>query len=102
MGSAVSLVTTVPWSSCRTARSALFTSSGVPEERAELSWGCPRRILSPLRLPFRHSGFGGGNIVGAQHAAPLHQIFDSRSRCESSPDGFAQLFAAAQERRLAH
>src|SRR5436309_5369487 len=28
----------------------------VPEERVELSWGCPRRILSPVRLPFRHSG----------------------------------------------
>src|SRR3989442_1049372 len=28
----------------------------MPEERVELSWGCPRRILSPLRLPFRHSG----------------------------------------------
>src|SRR5439155_16149150 len=30
----------------------------VPEERVELSWGCPRRILSPVRLPFRHSGAG--------------------------------------------
>src|SRR6266487_6801223 len=30
----------------------------MPEERVELSWGCPRRILSPLRLPFRHSGEG--------------------------------------------
>src|SRR5437773_12476868 len=28
----------------------------VPEERVELSRGCPRGILSPLRLPFRHSG----------------------------------------------
>lgn len=31
----------------------------MPEERVELSWGCPRRILSPLRLPFRHSGRWG-------------------------------------------
>ena len=28
----------------------------MPEERVELSRGCPRGILSPLRLPFRHSG----------------------------------------------
>ena len=30
----------------------------MPEERVELSRGCPRGILSPLRLPFRHSGVG--------------------------------------------
>ena len=36
----------------------------MPEERVELSWGCPRRILSPLRLPFRHSG-AGRNIIAA-------------------------------------
>jgi hypothetical protein len=29
----------------------------VPEARVELARGCPRRILSPLRLPFRHSGY---------------------------------------------
>lgn len=29
----------------------------MPEARVELARGCPRRILSPLRLPFRHSGF---------------------------------------------
>ncbi len=29
---------------------------GMPGERVELSRGCPRRILSPLRLPFRHPG----------------------------------------------
>jgi hypothetical protein len=28
----------------------------VPEERLELSQGCPYRILSPARLPFHHSG----------------------------------------------
>src|ERR1700694_849137 len=28
----------------------------MPEARVELARGCPRRILSPLRLPFRHSG----------------------------------------------
>src|SRR5687767_8932551 len=28
----------------------------MPEARLELAWGCPRRILSPLRMPFRHSG----------------------------------------------
>jgi hypothetical protein len=30
----------------------------MPEARFELARGCPRRILSPLRLPFRHSGPG--------------------------------------------
>ena len=28
----------------------------MPEARFELARGCPRWILSPLRLPFRHSG----------------------------------------------
>src|SRR5437879_5467816 len=28
----------------------------MPEVRVELTRGCPRGILSPLRLPFRHSG----------------------------------------------
>ena len=28
----------------------------VPEERLELSRGCPRTILSRVRIPFRHSG----------------------------------------------
>ena len=28
----------------------------VPEARLELARGCPRWILSPLRLPFHHSG----------------------------------------------
>ncbi len=28
----------------------------MPEARVELARGRPRRILSPLRLPFRHSG----------------------------------------------
>src|SRR3954451_5710839 len=31
----------------------------MPEERVELSRGCPLRILSPVRLPFRHSGRRG-------------------------------------------
>lgn len=30
----------------------------MPEARVELARGCPRWILSPLRLPFRHSGLG--------------------------------------------
>ena len=32
------------------------TKSRMPEARFELARGCPRWILSPLRLPFRHSG----------------------------------------------
>ena len=28
----------------------------MPEERLELSRGCPRTILSRVRIPFRHSG----------------------------------------------
>ena len=42
-------------------RQASFSPDGrerslVPEEGFEPSLGRPRRILSPLRLPFRHSG----------------------------------------------
>ena len=36
----------------------------MPEVRVELTRGCPHRILSPARLPFRHSGSGPGNIAG--------------------------------------
>src|SRR5256885_10917291 len=86
MGSPVSALTTVPLSEgcCAAVRYAHTSQKGIvrsrqvalaasypgdrnlvpvlnrrtkmPEERVELSWGCPRRILSPLRLPFRHSG----------------------------------------------
>ena len=35
----------------------------MPEERLELSRGRPHRILSPARLPFRHSGHWAVNIV---------------------------------------
>jgi inorganic pyrophosphatase len=37
----------------------------MPEARVELARGCPRRILSPLRLPFRHSGRRGGKVPAA-------------------------------------
>ena len=37
----------------------------MPEERVELSRGCPRGILSPLRLPFRHSGVIAGPQLSA-------------------------------------
>ncbi len=33
-----------------------FVMKVVPEVRFELTRCCQRRILSPLRLPFRHSG----------------------------------------------
>jgi hypothetical protein len=33
----------------------------MPEARVELARGCPRWILSPLRLPFRHSGPAGSS-----------------------------------------
>src|SRR3954469_9856922 len=52
----------------------------VPEARVELARGCPRRILSPLRLPFRHSGRGqissgeGGDAsrVRTRYILPSH------------------------------
>ena len=37
----------------------LLSGNGMPEERVELTRGCPHRILSPARLPFRHSGRAG-------------------------------------------
>ena len=46
----------------------------MPEARVELARGCPRRILSPLRLPFRHSGrrrktTGGGGRIQRRRSA---------------------------------
>ena len=35
----------------------------MPEVRVELTRGCPHRILSPARLPFRHSGKWAVNIA---------------------------------------
>ena len=37
----------------------------MPKARVELARGCPRWILSPLRLPFRHSG--KAEEYGASH-----------------------------------
>src|SRR6185503_16665561 len=50
----------------------------MPEERVELSWGCPRRILSPLRLPFRHSG----------------QKFERRNICKKGSRGLGSPFSS--------
>ena len=36
--------------------SNLLSGNDMPEVRVELTRGCPHRILSPARLPFRHSG----------------------------------------------
>ena len=46
----------------------------MPEARVELARGCPRGILSPLRLPFRHSG----DVVAPQLSAgvgPVEGVF---------------------------
>ncbi len=48
----------------------------MPEVRVELTRGCPHRILSPARLPFRHSGSGPGNIAGllvVENQAPTRE-----------------------------
>ena len=54
----------------------------VPEERVELSWGCPRRILSPVRLPFRHSGSTPAlNLplrMASRHPRARRSVRDSR------------------------
>ena len=42
------------------AKSRLSGIELVPGGRVELPWCCHRRILSPLRLPFRHPGLEGG------------------------------------------
>ncbi len=44
------------WTGCRGGTDAGGGMKRMPGERLELSRGCPRRILSPLRLPFRHPG----------------------------------------------
>ena len=58
----------------------------MPEARVELARGCPRRILSPLRLPFRHSGYGD-KINGPDRArTPLAlQVRTSHPRSVSFP-----------------
>ena len=38
----------------------IWAQSLVPGGRVELPWCYHRRILSPLRLPFRHPGLEGG------------------------------------------
>ena len=38
----------------------------VPVEGVEPPWGCPRLILSQLRLPFRHTGTLGGVVIVAR------------------------------------
>jgi hypothetical protein len=43
----------------------------VPETRLELVSPCERRILSPLRIPFRHSG--GGGIAEPRSRSPHRQ-----------------------------
>src|SRR6266849_10379872 len=52
----------------------------MPEERVELSWGCPRRILSPLRLPFRHSGRSPRAKYTQNHAAATEQRVPAAKR----------------------
>src|SRR6267142_979686 len=57
----------------------------MPEERVELSRGCPRGILSPLRLPFRHSGvFAGPQLsAGAEPVEGALGDAGGRSPCAS-------------------
>src|ERR1700737_2057472 len=53
----------------------------MPEARVELARGCPRRILSPLRLPFRHSG-RGSNFVRTREGCkrPLQSVHSASRR----------------------
>ncbi len=46
------------WIRVRVRASRFLWDGEMPEARFELARGCPRWILSPLRLPFRHSGRG--------------------------------------------
>ncbi len=58
----------------------LLWYNGMPEVRVELTRGCPHRILSPARLPFRHSGRVGENIVELPSAETIHA-----RRCPGGP-----------------
>jgi hypothetical protein len=49
----------------RQARASAGVRTCMPEARFELARGCPRWILSPLRLPFRHSGRQKPRDLGA-------------------------------------
>ena len=54
----------------------------VPKGRLELPQGRPRRILSPLRLPFRHSGNGHSFIINPalRPVAKLHLLSKQTKR----------------------
>src|SRR2546422_7898599 len=60
----------------------------MPEERVELSRGCPRGILSPLLLPFRHSGVIAGPQLSAG-ADPVEGAFHRASAKRSPRAGYA-------------
>ncbi len=52
----------------------------MPEARVELARGCPRWILSPLRLPFRHSGRGRNIVRAGSRRKPIRGLVASRGR----------------------
>src|SRR6267378_4133389 len=71
------------WGTARRARHS--GGCQVPEERVELSRGCPRGILSPLRLPFRHSGAVLPATNLAAHRARRHPQGRPSATLDSSP-----------------
>lgn len=63
----------------------------VPEARVELARHLWRRILNPLRLPFRHSGTGGLRAAGLARPrlpvnAPYRRVAAKVSQASRRPD----------------
>ena len=56
----------------------------VPEARLELARYCYRRILNPLRLPFRHTGTGAELIADREVA---RMFLGARADGTGSPGG---------------
>jgi hypothetical protein len=52
----------------------------MPEARFELARGCPRWILSPLRLPFRHSGRAGNIASVEEPGKPEAPLVEGQAR----------------------
>lgn len=60
----------------------------VPKVRVELTRGCPRRFLRPVRLPFRHFG-----TTPFYRRPPDNASINQHSRKIPGPDGFPVKFA---------
>ena len=69
----------------------IWAQSLVPGGRVELPWCYHRRILSPLRLPFRHPGLEGGLYQNDQQLAAFFIAYPSLVPPEPVADSMQRL-----------